>query len=554
MSFSLAPLSLREGEPQGLLSFLMEKGLLSQDQADILFHEQKKTKSPIPSLLVDLGFLTEDTLAEAQTQAQGFKKFSLKETLLDPNIVQLLPYSIAQKYNVLVFQKTKKTIQIILADGEDLITLDEISHFFTGYTLLPPFIAPLSDIQEAIETYYTESLSLDSLFKAMSNSTFNSLNQKQDSLEKWLSVRPVIRLIDAILLDAVKKQASDIHFEPETFFVRIRYRIDGQLELIRSFHKEYWPFLCARLKVMANLDITQDRTPQNGRFSLNFIGRPVDFRLSCHPTLEGENIVVRILDKIRALLPLENLGFSKYHLDTLYKLLSIPQGLFIVTGPTGCGKTTTLYSILQYLNKGSLNIMTLEEPVEYQIPFLRQTEIRENGPLTFAQGVRSILRQDPDILLIGEIRDEDTAQMAVRAAMTGHHVFTTLHTHDALGTIQRLEDLGVSRSVLAETGVCILSQRLVRLLCPTCKTTPTSTLFCPTCRGTKYKGRKAIGELLTFSASLKESLHKNKSLVFLLTQAKKEGFKTLQEQATSLINEGLTTYEEILSSVGENQK
>ncbi len=551
MSFSLAPLSLREGEPQGLLSFLLEKGLLSQDQVDILFHEQKKTKSSITSLLIDLGFLTEDTLAEAQTQAQGFKQFSLKDTLLDPNIVQLLPYPIAQKNKALVFQKINKSIQLILADGEDLIAFDELSHFFTGYTILPPFIAPLSEIHEAIETYYTQGLSLDSLFKTMSDSSSDSFSQKQDSLEKWLSTRPVIRLIDAILLDAVKKQASDIHFEPETFFVRIRYRIDGQLELIRSFHKEYWPFLCARLKVMANLDITQDRIPQNGRFSLNFIGRPIDFRLSCHPTLEGENIVVRILDKIRALLPLENLGFSKPHLDTLYKLLPTPQGLFIVTGPTGCGKTTTLYSILQHLNDGSLNIMTLEEPVEYQIPFLRQTEIRENGTLTFAQGVRSILRQDPDIILIGEIRDEDTAQMAIRAAMTGHRVFTTLHTHDALGAIQRLEDLGVSRSVLAETGACILSQRLVRLLCTTCKTTPALSLSCPTCRGSKYKGRKAIGELLTFSSSLKEALHKNKSLAFLLAQAKKEGFKTLQEQASNLVDKGLTTYEEILSSVGK---
>lgn len=552
MAFSsTSPVSSPDkGKTKGFFSFLLEKGIISPDQIDILFHEQKKTGLPLTRLLLDLGFLTENVLAEIQTQAQGFKQIFLKEVLLDPEIVQLLPYMLAQKHKALLFQKIDNTLQIILADGGDLIAFDEISHFFSDNILLPPLIAPLSEIQEAIDKYYDQDSSIESLFKSLAETS--SFIEKQDSLEKWLSTRPIVRLIEAIILDAVKNHASDIHFEPESFFVRIRYRIDGKLILVRSFHKEHWPYLCARLKVISNLDITQDRTPQNGRFGLNFMGRPIDFRLACHPTLEGENIVVRILDKLRTLLPLEELGFSEKHLLSLYKLITIPQGLFIVTGPTGCGKTTTLYSILQRLNSNALNIMTLEEPIEYKIPFLRQTEIRENGPLSFAQGVRSILRQDPDIILIGEIRDEDTAQMALRAAMTGHRVFTTLHTHDALGAIQRLEDLGVPRSILAENIIGILSQRLIRLTCSICAdpSRSNSSLPCSTCQGSGYKGRRAIGELLTFSPAFKEVLHNQKSLSTLFDQAKKEGFCSLFEEGLSLIEQGLTTHKEIETQIG----
>ena len=342
--------------------------------------------------------------------------------------------------------------------------------------------------------------------------------------------------METILTQAVKAGASDIHFQPEDQFIRLRYRIDGLLQTEQTFHKQDWSGIAVRLKIMAGLDIAESRRPQSGRFDLRLAGHQVDFRLSTHPTLFGENIVVRLLDKDKSLLRLSELGFSQTHIDYLKKVSSLPQGMIIVSGPTGSGKTTSLYALFAEMDSRNRNIMTLEEPVEYHLPGIRQTEIKEGGIISFADGVRSILRQDPDVIFIGEIRDEATAKMALRSAMTGHLVIATVHSYDCYGVPARLVDLGLQPSLLAGHILCAVSQRLVRKICPACQASPIPNEFrnmdskirterpectqeylrtqesaifekqiskgagygCEDCHQTGYKGRSAVVEILPF--------------------------------------------------------
>ena len=279
----------------------------------------------------------------------------------------------------------------------------------------------------------------------------------------------MVRLVDALLVDAVKRGASDIHFEPEYAFLRIRYRIDGVLETVRSLHKTYMPGITVRIKVISDMNIAETRAPQDGRLSLTLNGRPIDFRVSTHPTIHGENIVLRILDREKSIISLDKMNLPTATLTRLSLMLARPEGILVVTGPTGSGKTTTLYSLLSQVNDETVNIMTLEDPVEYPLTLMRQTSVNEAVKMDFANGIRSMMRQDPDIILVGEIRDHDTAEMAFRAAMTGHQVFTTLHTNSALGAFPRLLDIGILPDIMAGNIIGVIAQRLVRVLCVHCK-------------------------------------------------------------------------------------
>ncbi len=372
-------------------------------------------------------------------------------------------------------------------------------------------------------------------------------------------------------MDAVKREASDIHFEPEGAFMRLRYRIDGILSQICTLHTTYWPAICVRLKVMSNMNIAESRRPQNGRMTFYVGSREIDLRVASHPTVHGENIVVRILDKNRSLLSLDELGYSEDVICQIKKALQRPEGIFIITGPTGCGKTTSLYSMLSHISTLQLNIMTLEEPVEYQLPLIRQSDVRDQGGMDFTEGVRSILRQDPDIILIGEIRDSSTAQMALRAAMTGHQVFSTLHTNDALGSLPRLIDLGLTRPMLAGNVMAVVAQRLVRKLCSLCKRetkmspyeaillglkTPHrlfSSKGCEICRGTGYRGRLAIAEILVFDPELDELLISTSSRTPLKTLAQKKGYIPMEQDARHRVLNGDTSLEEVLTAVDLRQ-
>jgi len=374
-----------------------------------------------------------------------------------------------------------------------------------------------------------------------------------------------VRLVDALLNDAVKRGASDIHFEPEQGFLRIRYRIDGVLRQIRSLHKNYWAAMVVRLKVMSGMNIAETRAPQDGRISLLLSGHQVDFRVSAQPTTHGENIVLRILDRDKGIVPLEDLGLQPEELKILKLMLARPEGIILVTGPTGSGKTTTLYSVLNYVNTEGVNIMTLEDPVEYPMAMIRQTSVNEVVKLDFASGIRSMMRQDPDIILVGEIRDQDTAEMAFRAAMTGHQVYSTLHTNSSIGAIPRLMDLGVLPDIMAGNIIGVIAQRLMRKLCVHCRVPydpdpATRRLLnmdesddrpvyrpagCPKCENQGYKGRLAIMEIFKLDPEIDELIARRATGREIRLAASAKGFRTLADDAISRVLMGQTSLEEI---------
>ena len=375
--------------------------------------------------------------------------------------------------------------------------------------------------------------------------------------------------MSALLADAVERGASDVHFEPEQNFLRIRYRIDGVLRQIRSLHKTYWPAMAVRIKVMAKMNIAETRAPQDGRISLTLTGRAVDFRVASQATSHGENVVLRILDRQKGIVPLDGLGLEKNQLELLKKMIARPEGIILVTGPTGSGKTTTLYSVLNHINSDGLNIMTLEDPVEYPMTLIRQTSVNEAAKMDFANGIRSLMRQDPDIILVGEIRDEDTATMAFRAAMTGHQVYSTLHTNSAIGAIPRLLDIGIVPDVLSGNIIGIVAQRLMRRLCKHCKQpyeasaadckllgvdvgkAPTlhRSVGCDQCDFQGYKGRLAILEILKFDPEFDEMIAHRATTRELLKAAISRGFKTLADDAIRRALDGNTALDEVLRVV-----
>ena len=508
--------------------------------------EHKRTGKPFEKLFIELGFVTDKTLRSITAEHSGLSHLDLSHTVLDSTLIQHLPKEQALKYKILPISLKNNVLQLAMVDVYDVLAMDRILRYFPQDVQVAPVVVTENDLIEAIETYYGHEMTLENLLSEI---------EQAKVTENDTATHHTIRLVNAIILDAVKQGASDIHFQPEQVFVRLRYRLDGILTQINTFHKDYWPSICVRLKIMSGINIAESRKPQNRRFSFQISAREVDFRVSVHPTIHGENIVLRILDKTNSLLPLDELGFDGHTIQKITNILRRPQGLMVVTGPTGSGKTTTLYSLLNYLNSADVNIMTLEEPIEYQLPMIRQSEINEMVGTTFADGIRSILRQDPDIIFVGEIRDEDTAQMALRAAMTGHQVFTTLHTNNTFGIIHRLCDLGIQPSMLAGHIIGAISQRLVRKLCQHCKLKSTSNspetillnleqpkeiyseVGCPECRHTGFKGRTSIIEVLEFDDKLNELIASQQSISRLQDYANSKGF-------TSLVQNGI---EKVLS-------
>ena len=377
---------------------------------------------------------------------------------------------------------------------------------------------------------------------------------------------PMVRLINALLADAVQREASDIHFEPEEAFLRIRYRIDGVLRQVRSLHKSYWPAMAVRLKVISNMNIAESRAPQDGRISMSLVGRQIDFRSASQPTTWGENFVLRILDRKKGIVEMEKLGLSDENLSLLRLMLARPEGIILVTGPTGSGKTTTLYSILNHINTEGVNIMTMEDPVEYPMAMIRQSSVNESVKMGFGEGIRSMMRQDPDVILVGEIRDHITAEMAFRAAMTGHQVFSTLHTNSAVGSIPRLLDIGILPDVIAGNLIGVVAQRLVRRLCKSCKEPypamdlekqlldladhPEEIIIyratgCPLCGFQGYKGRTSVIEILKISSDMDELVARRASMREMLIQAKSQGFRPIADDGCRRVLDGTTSLEEI---------
>ena len=550
--------------PRQLGQVLIAKGILSEDQLRIALLEQMKSNLPIGKLLVALGFVTEATLRDALSESLGKQSIDLSNVIVDPAALALVPRQLAKRHHLLplVYDEELHRLTVATSDTSDLVALDRLRGQTGGDIEIDTLLAGETEIDRAIDQAYGYELSIDGILHEIETGEidFRGLQSTSDEYSQ-----PVVRLIDSILTDAVKREASDIHFEPESGFLRIRYRIDGILRQVRSLHQSYWPAMAVRIKVMSGMNIAETRAPQDGRITLNIRGRQIDFRVSAQPTVHGENIVLRILDRQKGLVPLEGLSLADPQLNQLKLMIARPEGIILLTGPTGSGKTTTLYSILGHINSEGLNIMTLEDPVEYPMALVRQTSVAEAVKLDFANGIRSMMRQDPDVILVGEIRDAETAEMAFRAAMTGHQVYSTLHTNSAIGAIPRLLDIGVLPDIMAGNIIGVVAQRLVRRLCPHCKMpyqaethearllgaidAPRPVLFrpcgCERCDFQGYRGRLAIMEILRMNGDLDELVARRGTARELLKAASQTGFVPLADDGLRRVLDGSTSLEEL---------
>ena len=551
--------------PRQLGQILIAKGILSEDQLRIALLEQMKLNQPVGKLLVSLGFVSEATLRDALSESLGKQSIDLSNVIIDPSALSLVPRDLAKRHHLLPldYDADRQRLTIAISDINDIVALDRIRSLAADDIEIDTLLAGETEIDRAIDQAYGYELSIDGILHEIETGEidFRGLQSSADEYSQ-----PVVRLIDSILTDAVKREASDIHFEPETGFLRIRYRIDGMLRQVRSLHQSYWPAMAVRIKVLSGMNIAETRAPQDGRITLSMRGRQIDFRVSAQPTIHGENIVLRILDRQKGLVPLEGLGLTEHQLDLLKLMIARPEGIILVTGPTGSGKTTTLYSVLNHINSEGVNIMTLEDPVEYPMTLVRQTSVAETAKLDFANGIRSMMRQDPDIILVGEIRDTETAEMAFRAAMTGHQVFSTLHTNSSIGAIPRLLDIGVLPDIMAGNIIGIVAQRLVRRLCSHCKSpyqaeahetrllggganSPRPIIFRPTgcerCDFQGYRGRLAIMEILRMNADVDELIARRCTAREIRQIAESQGFVSLADDGLRRVLDGSTSLAEL---------
>ena len=547
---------------------LLQKGILSNDQLKIALLEQEKQALPLGKVLVRLGFVTEATLREALSERLGSDSIDLSKLVADKTALATIPTDFAKRHLIFPVSADLESNKLTLAaaNPNNLVVIDQLNSLLRGEWQTEVRVASETDVARAIAQFYGYELSIDGILNEIETGQvdYQSLVVTGNEYSQ-----PIVRLVDSILSDAVQRQASDIHFEPEQGFVRIRYRIDGVMRQIRALHSQYWNAMLVRLKVMSGMDIAETRAPQDGRISLFLQGRQVDFRVAVQPTTHGENVVLRILDRLRGLVALNQMGLLPDQMETLQLMMARPEGIILVTGPTGSGKTTTLYSILSSLNDESVNIMTLEDPVEYPLNMVRQTNLAEGVKMDFATGIRSMMRQDPDIILVGEIRDHDTAEMALRAAMTGHQVYSTLHTNSALGTIPRLLDLGLTPEILAGNLIGVVAQRLIRKLCPHCKTPyqpdsalrsllgiaadATVTLYraegCEHCDYQGYRGRLALMEIIKVDSDLDILIASRATYRELVDCARAKGIRSLTGDAVRRIVDGTTSFEEAVRVV-----
>ena len=560
----LNPMLNKEMPKLRLGEIMLKQGLISQDQLQIALTEQEKSNIPIGRHLVRLGFVTESIVRDLVAESLGHESVDLTKMIADTDAIKLIPEDFARRYHMLpiTYDNQKNTLVIAMSDTFNVVALDQLRAALGGKIIVKPLLATESELEEYIDQFYGYELSVDGILREIETGEvdYRSLQVTGDEY-----TQPIVRLVGSLLMDAVKRNASDIHFEPEQAFLRVRYRVDGVLQQIRSLHKNFWPGIVVRLKVLSGMDIAEVRSPQDGRLQINLCGRPIDFRVSSHPTIHGENLVLRVLDREKSIIPLEKMGLESSLMDELKLMMQRPEGIVVVTGPTGSGKTTTLYSLLSHQNTEGVNIMTLEDPVEYPVNMMRQTSVAEVNKVDFANGIRSIMRQDPDIILVGEVRDADTATMAFRAAMTGHQVFTTLHTNSALGAFPRLLDIGILPDIMAGNIIGVIAQRLVRVLCSHCKqphfpndherkllglradeeVTIYQATGCKACGSTGFRGRMAIIELLRIDHDMDGLISRRAHMDELRAMAYAKGFVSLADDGVKRILQGHTSLSEV---------
>lgn len=545
---------------------LVEERVITDEQLNYALKEQKKRKLKIGETLVDLGFIDELTIVKVLEKQLKVERIQLASIVIDPEILKLVSEQILRKYMVMPFEFHKSNpnvLRVAMADPLDIIAIDDIA-IITNLKIEPTVATP-KEIATAIDKYYGNAEAKAVAERYSKEKETQNKGKEDETVYDDVNNSPIVLLVKAIIEQAVRQRASDIHIEPFEHTIRVRYRVDGILSEVMNYEINLLPAVVARIKIIGDMDISEKRKPQDGRITIIVDREEFDIRVSILPTVYGEKIVMRITSKKGLTKAKKELGFSDEEMQKFDLILKHPHGMILVTGPTGSGKSTTLYTALSELNTSEVNIITVEDPVEANIDGINQVQVNPKAEMTFATALRSILRQDPDIIMIGEIRDLETAEIAVRASITGHLVVSTLHTNSAASTITRLVDMGIEPYLIADATVGVIAQRLVRRLCPSCKKIHITeeleyellgvdkndelTIYepcgCHICNGTGYFGRIGLYEIMPISSRIKEIISRNGSANQIRDIALEEGMNTLQMSARKLVLEGITSVDEM---------
>lgn len=555
-------------------AILVTAGIISEVQLDEILEKQKLTSKRIGSLLVESNYISEEDLIEAMSLQTDTPCVRLGDISISQDVVDSVPESIARAYNLFPISASSAKMAVAMTDTMDVEAIDTIQRI-TGKRI-EPVLADHSKIVSAIEKYYTQTSDAD--LSATIDEAADKIeivieqDEHTDAAEerRQSDQAPIIKAVNLLLQDGIRQKSSDIHLEPRATCLEVRYRIDGVLHQVKNVPKRLESAIVSRIKIMAEMDIAEKRKPQDGRISAKILGRAIDLRISTLPIRYGERVVMRVLDKQAQQFSLDQLGFEQDDLTRFRHLVTKPYGLVLVTGPTGSGKTTTLYSALNMIKSPGTNIITCEDPIEYDMNGINQSQVNVRAGLTFASQLRAILRQDPDVILVGEIRDRETAEIAFQAAVTGHLVFSTLHCNDSPGAITRLLDMDVEPFLIGSSVIGVLSQRLVRLLCPECKKpyTPTSedlalsgmnyipkdasfyaSVGCPHCNSRGYKGRLAVLELMTVNSRIRQLIMQRATSETIRQAAIEAGMRSMREYAVNRVTSGISTFDEIRRQV-----
>ncbi|GIV14642.1 MAG: type II secretion system protein E [Armatimonadota bacterium] len=549
---------------------LLQMGYITQEQLQEALELQRSTRELLGEVLIRLGYITSEQLAQAQAFQFGVEYERVNLNSIPQDVRNLVPAYLARRLGVLPLRKDKHRLIVAMLNPVDIVARDDLQRI-TGCYIKPVYTAP-EVLQQAIDLFYASDIVHDSLPSTQEESV--QLLQPEDytleeidHVEQLVQQAPVVRLVNEILLQAVKMGASDIHFEPKRKGLRLRYRIDGELVEVRNIPLSMMQAVIARVKVLADLNLTERRLPQDGRFSFQVEARRIDVRVSTLPNQHGERVVLRLLNNSQVNYRLDALGFSEVNLQRFRSLIHQPYGMILITGPTGSGKTTTLYATLHQISRPEINIMTCEDPIEYEIEEISQSNVNEKVGLTFATQLRSILRQDPDVVLVGEIRDRETAEIACRASLTGHLVLSTLHTNDAASAIPRLIDMGVEPFLISSSLIGVVGQRLLRRLCTSCRypdiPSPEERAMlagdvlqvyrargCRACLQRGYSGRIAVHEVLLVNEPIRQLILQRAEAGRILTEAVRDGMITMQQDALQKALAGITSLQEVISKVG----
>lgn len=542
---------------------LVDKGIITEEQLHEALKVQKIKKKRLGQVIIDLGFATEEDILEVLSKQLGVPKIKLSDFEIDSSILSMVPAKIAQKHLIIPLFKDDNRLTIAMADPLDVFVIDQLQ-YMTGCTI-DIVIASQEEVRSAIDKYYGKASDVDYVVDEFGIEEEDGL-EEEGVIEEIEEDNPIVKFVDLVIKEAIKERASDIHIEPEENLLRVRYRIDGVLHEVKNVPGKVKSAIISRIKIISGMDIAEKRLPQDGRINIKLDNKDIDIRVNSLPTAWGEKIVMRILDKSSVMIGIDKLGFLDFQLKFYQKALKEPNGMILLTGPTGSGKTSTLYAGLNYIKDPKVNITTVENPIEYKLPLVNQVQTKAEIGMTFASALRAILRQDPDVIMVGEIRDVETAEIAIESALTGHLVLSTLHTNDAPQAIVRLNEMGIEPYLLTPTLLLVIAQRLVRQICPHCKEEFIAERElveeiglkpnrewrfyrgkgCTYCNGTGYKGRNGIQELLVIDDDIRKMIIDKRSATEIKKVAIKKGMFTLRMSALKKAVMGITTPEEVL--------